>query len=116
MAASWLAGPLIALIRPAASAVAGDIWRRWQIGRRFDNRDPSASSPLITKAISDLEILIGNNALLTTSVAGILDELKLTGLLDLIARDAFYEVDDEVIRIYFEALFARHSPEVPLNQ
>jgi hypothetical protein len=116
VAASWLASPLIALIRPAANAVAGDIWRRWRIGRRFDSREPSDDSPVVKKAIHDLEILIGSNALLTTSVAAILDELKSTGVLSLIARDAFYGIDSEGTRVYFEALFARHSAQISVRE
>jgi hypothetical protein len=116
MPVTWLASPLSALLRPAASAIAGDLWRRWHIGRRFVNSTPSENSPWIHKAISDLDVLIGKNALLTDSVAALLDELKSTGILELVARDAFYEIHDEGVRVYFEALFARHTPKLDANE
>ncbi len=116
MAAPWLASPLIALLRPAAIAVAGDLWRRWRIGRKFRSNEPSKNSPVIEKVISDLEILIGNNALLTETVANVLDDLTKTGLLELIARDSFYEIQDEGVRVYFEALFARHTPTLAARE
>jgi hypothetical protein len=112
MAATWLASPLIALIRPAVSAVGGDIRRRWRIQRKFVNQDPSESSPLMKKAIKDLDILIGNEGLVTQSVADVIEDLKSTGLLELIARDSFYEINDDGIRVYFEAMYARHSPQL----
>jgi hypothetical protein len=116
MAATWLASPLIALVRPAAAAVAGDLWRRWRIGRRFTNRNPSDISPVIDKAIADMQVLVGRNALLTESVANLLDELKRTGLLELIAKDAFYEINDDGVRVYFEVLFARHTPTFDMHE
>jgi hypothetical protein len=119
MDAKWLASPLIALIRPAVAAVASDIWRRWQIGRRFIDpvsRNSPRTLPQITKAIADLEVLLGNNALITESVAGVLAELKSTGLLKLIAIDAFYHINDNSIKLYFEILFARHQPDLTDKQ
>ncbi|QHO77619.1 hypothetical protein ACH79_38250 [Bradyrhizobium sp. CCBAU 051011] len=110
MAATWLVSPLMALVRPAVSAVAGDVYRRYRIQKKFSAKDPSEQSPVMRKAISDLDVLIGNEGLLTQSVAGVIDELKSSGILELIARDAFYESDDPGVRTYFEALFARHSP------
>src|ERR1700730_14839934 len=109
MPATWLVGPLTAIARPAISAIIGDIWLRWRINRRYVSQVPSEDSPIMVKAISDLEILIGNNALLTSSVANILADLKSSGLIELIARDACYELDDPGIRSLFGALFIRHS-------
>jgi len=109
MPAISLVSPIIALIRPALGAVAGDISRRWRISRQFDRGEVSKTSPFIKKAIADLEILIGKNALLTTTVAAVLEELKTTGLLGVIARDAFYEIHDKGVRTYFEIIFFRHS-------
>jgi hypothetical protein len=116
MAATWLASPLIALIRPAVGAVAGDIFRRWRIQRKFVNQDISESSPVMKKALKDLDILIGNEGLVTQSVADVIEDLKSTGLLELIARDAFYEINDDGIRVYFEAMYARHSPQLDRPQ
>src|SRR5262249_49353153 len=115
MLATWLAGPLSALLRPAVNAIAGDLWRRWRIDRRLAKSDPSKTSPVVEKAIADLEILLGKNGKLTESVANLLNDLKGTGLLDLITRDAFYEIHDEGVRVYFEALFARHTPTLDAN-
>jgi hypothetical protein len=112
MVATWLAGPLGALIRPAVQAVAGDVYRRYRIQKRFAAKEVSEHSPLMRKAIADLDVLIGNEGLLTQSVAGVIDELKSSGILELIARDAFYEIDDPGVRAYFEALFSRHSPSL----
>jgi hypothetical protein len=116
MLPTWLTSPLIALVRPAASAVAGDLWRRWRINRRFASRSPSEKSPIIEKAIADLDVLLGTNAQLTESVAHLLEDLKDTGLLELIARNAFYDIDDEGVRVYFEALFVRHTPNIDLGK
>src|SRR4029077_7005554 len=112
----WLTSPLIALVRPAAGAVAGDLWRRWRINRRFASRSPSDKSPIIEKAIAYLDVLLGTNSQLTESVAHLLADLKDTGLLELIARNAFYDIDDEGVRVYFEALFVRHPPNVDLSK
>jgi hypothetical protein len=118
-----LIGPLGQLLRPAVGAVVGDIWRRWHVNRRFTMHDQSAQSPVVTKAVHDLEVLIGKNALLTAPIANLLEDLKSTGLLGLIARDAFYDVDDDGVRFHFEAMFARHSQhlspsewEAPCNE
>jgi hypothetical protein len=116
MPASWLVSPLLALVRPATQAVAGDLWRRWRVGRRLTQAKPSEHSKTVTKAISDLEVLLSANAILTEPVARLLDELKDTGLLELIARDAFYEIHDEGVRVYFEAMFARYTREIETNK
>ncbi|MCS3893288.1 GTPase SAR1 family protein [Bradyrhizobium japonicum USDA 38] len=116
MAASSLIGPLVALVKPAVSAVAGDVYRRYRIQKKFAAKDPSEQSPIMRKALSDLDVLIGNEGLLTQSVSGVIDELKSSGILELIARDAFYENDDPGVRAYFEALFARHSPKLDRAQ
>lgn len=112
MVATWLVSPLAALVRPAVSAVAGDVYRRYRIRKRFAAKDPDEQSPVMRKAISDLDVLIGNEGLLTQSVAGVIDELKSSGIIELIARDSFYASDDPGVRTYFEALFARHSPSL----
>jgi hypothetical protein len=116
MAVTWLAGPLGQLVRPAVSAVVGDIWRRWRVNRHFMVRDPLEPTPMVKRAIGDLEIPIGHNTPLTESIANLLEDLKSTGLLGLIARDAFYDADDDGVRFHFEAMFVRHSQHLSVSE
>jgi len=44
MPASWLMGPLVALVKPAVSAVAGDVYRRYRIQKKFGHIDQSPDS------------------------------------------------------------------------
>jgi hypothetical protein len=81
MNAPWLTEPLLALVRPGVTAVASDIWRRWQISRNAFTLDPRPldTPPQITKAIADLEVLRGNNALISQSIDRISRLVRSTG-------------------------------------
>jgi len=105
---SQLAPALIGLIRPAAKAVGSDIWRRWHINQQLINSNPSKISPVLKKAITDLEVLLGRDSLLTSAAANLLEDLKSTGLLGLIAQNSFYELQDDGVQFQFEVMFARH--------
>lgn len=109
MTLSWLLSPIFALIRPAASAVAGDIYRRYKIERSFELGEPSKHSPTLVKAIGDLDVFLGKRGQVNEAVGNFLAELKDTGLLHLVARDAFYELEDAGVRLQFDAMLERHT-------
>lgn len=109
MTLSWLASPIFALFRPAAAAVAGDIYRRYKLERSFELGEPSTHSPALVKAIRDLEVFLGKRGQINEAISHFLSELKDTGLLHLIARDAFYDLEDAGVRLQFEAMLERHT-------
>jgi NACHT domain len=108
MTASWLVSHVIGLLRPAAAAVAGDIYRRFKIERIVQAGEPSRHSPTFIKAVRDLEIFLGNRGEVNEAIGGFLSELKDTGLLYLVALDAFYDLADAGVRLQFDAMLARY--------
>jgi NACHT domain len=112
---SALMSPLLGLVRPAAARIGNDLWRRWKIDRRFVAGTPSTDSPIIRTAISDLQVLIGKNGLLTESLNNFLVELQATGLLISIAKNAFFRGNNTGVRLQFELMYSRHFNEIAVD-
>jgi hypothetical protein len=107
LSGSLLASQVLNLLRSAVEPVVGDLARRFHLTRTVRNASFSEESPIIQKAIKDLEIVLGHQALVTEEVAALLEELRQTGYFSRLARDAFFQIDDPGIRLKFEVLFDR---------
>ncbi|WP_128928762.1 hypothetical protein [Bradyrhizobium guangxiense] len=71
--------------------------------------EPSKHSPTLVKAIGDLDVILGKRGQVNEAIGNFLAELKDTGLLHLVARDAFYDLEDAGVRLQFDAMLERHT-------